>query len=201
MFKQISDWISPAEGESIESKQRDFNNRSYLMWADSMMKVLGGSYRIVRVDEASPDTVAHAAHPSTCTRLSVIHNLRVPHRLIMFLEDSDSDERLAVSFYPYDKWDVEVRFHYCHQRTDFSRLWTEIEYHFDRHGLLKNSRFDGDFQCLDLQRPIGIPWSSAMASVPSSSATSSDSSTISIGIPIQSSAPPVVSCSSTARHR
>ena len=26
-----------AEGESIESKQRDFNNRSYLMWADSMM--------------------------------------------------------------------------------------------------------------------------------------------------------------------
>jgi len=65
----------------------------------------------------------------------------------MFLRsrDEDSDERIAVSFYPYDKWDVEVRFHYCHQCTDFNRLWTEIEHHFDRHGLLKNARFDGGF--------------------------------------------------------
>jgi hypothetical protein len=150
MFKQISDWISPAEGESIESKQRDFNNRSYLMWADSMMKVLEDRYTIVKIDSFS-------GHGGTRSTPVYLHedfgdaNLRVPHRLIMFLEDSESNERLAVSFYPYDKWDVEVRFHYCHQRTDFARLWTEIEYHFDRHGLLKNARFDGDFQCLDLQ--------------------------------------------------
>jgi SpoVK/Ycf46/Vps4 family AAA+-type ATPase len=71
----------------------------------------------------------------------------------MFLEspEESSNERIAVSFYPYDKWDVEVRFHYCHERTDFARLWTEIEHHFDRSGLLKNARFDGDFQKLDLQ--------------------------------------------------
>ena len=150
MFKQISDWISPAEGESIESKQRDFNNRSYLMWADSMMKVLEDRYTIVKIDSFS-------GHGGTRSTPVYLHedfgdaNLRVPHRLIMFLEDSESNERLAVSFYPYDKWDVEVRFHYCHQRTDFARRWTEIEYHFDRHGLLKNSRFDGDCQCLDLQ--------------------------------------------------
>lgn len=151
MFQQISDWIIPVEGESIESKQRDFNNRSYLMWADSMMKVLEDRYRIVRVDSFS----GHGGSRSTPVYLHETfgdHNLRVPHRLIMFLEDTseDSDERLAVSFYPYDKWDVEVRFHYCHQRTDFARLWTEIEHHFDRHGLLKNARFDGGFQILDV---------------------------------------------------
>ena len=50
MFQQISEWIAPGESESIESKQRDFNNRSYLMWAHSMMSVLEDRYRITKVD-------------------------------------------------------------------------------------------------------------------------------------------------------
>ncbi len=152
MFQQISEWIAPGESESIESKQRDFNNRSYLMWAHSMMSVLEDRYRITKVDSFS----GHGGARSTPVYLHEEfgdHTLRVPHRLIMFLEspEESSNERIAVSFYPYDKWDVEVRFHYCHERTDFARLWTEIEHHFDRSGLLKNTRFDGDFQMLDMQ--------------------------------------------------
>jgi len=146
MFQRIHDWIDPEPEQHLESKQRNFNDRSYLMWAHSMMSVLEDRFEIDQVESYS----GHGGARSTPVYLHESfgsHDLRVPHRLIMFLRarEATSDERIAVSFYPYDKWDVEVRFHYCHQRTDFNRLWTEIEHHFDRHGLLKNARFDGGF--------------------------------------------------------
>ncbi len=146
MFQQIHDWIEPRSDQHLESKQRNFSDRSYLMWAHSLVCVLEDHYVLDTVESYS----GHGGARSTPVYLHESfgsHDLRVPHRLIMFLRsrDEDSDERIAVSFYPYDKWDVEVRFHYCHQCTDFNRLWTEIEHHFDRHGLLKNARFDGGF--------------------------------------------------------
>jgi len=160
MFNQISEWIAPDPDQHLESKQRNFSDRSYLIWAHSMMSVLEDRYRIDRVESYS----GHGGSRSTPVYLHESfgnQDLRVPHRLIMFLQatDRNSDERIAVSFYPYDKWDVEVRFHYCHQRTDFNRLWTEIEHHFDRHGLLKNAKFDGGFNELNI---VDSDWDSVI---------------------------------------
>ena len=119
MFQQISEWIQPGDGEQIESKQKDFNNRSYLMWASSIMHVLEDRYKLIRTDSFSGHGGARTS-PVYLHECFGEHNLRVPHRMTLFLESADDDsEKIAVSFYPYDKWDVELRFHYCHGHTDF----------------------------------------------------------------------------------
>ncbi len=159
MFQQISEWIQPGVGEQIESKQKDFNNRSYLMWASSIVHVLEDRYTLIRTDSFSGHSGARAS-PVYLHESFGEHNLRVPHRMTLFFESSDDEsERIAVSFYPYDKWDVELRFHYCHGHTDFTRLWTEIEYHFSRHGLLKGAKFNGNYDMLKLDE---IDWGSVV---------------------------------------
>jgi len=142
----IEAWV----GKSPEAKQKDFHSRVYIMWAHSVMEVLKEDYGIV-------DIKNYHYGQSYTTPVYLDENVggtnyKIPHRLTLFLENKKNpSERIAVSFYPYEKYDVELRFHFSDESTDFSTLWDRIENHFYTKGLLKGQKFDAKYNMLQVE--------------------------------------------------
>jgi len=146
MNADIEAWV----GTSPEAKQKDFHSRVYVMWAHSVMEVLKEDYGIVDIKNYH-----YGQSYSTPVYLDEKigdETYKIPHRLTLFLENkSNPKERIGVSFYPYEKYDVEVRFHFSDEVTDFTDLWERIESHFYNKGLLKGKKFNAKYQILEAE--------------------------------------------------
>ena len=148
MDQSISDYFNVSIS-SLEIKQKEYTGKEYITWAWSLMEVLEEQYNIKKIENfkfGSSETP-----PIWKTEEIRGTTYKIPYKLTLFLESKVDSHKLVVSFWPYDQYEVDIKFYFESECTNiYEEFWSLVKTHFNTKGLLKNNKFSADFAFLDV---------------------------------------------------
>ena len=137
---------------NLEIKQKDYSGREYVMWSYSLMSIVNDDYNIVKVENFK---YGDAGTPPIWNEEKIQGDIfKIPYKLTMFLESKSSGEPLVISFWPYDQYEIDIKFYFQSvtggEQSRYSEFWDKVKAHFNSKGLLKGAKFSADFEFLDV---------------------------------------------------
>jgi len=149
MDSNISDFFC-CDINNLEIKQKDYSGREYLMWAYSLMAIINQDYNIIKVENFK---YGDSGTPPVWNEEKIHGEIfKIPYKLTMFLESKDSKEPLVISFWPYDQYELDIKFYFqsVSGPSKYTEFWDKVKHHFNTKGLLKGAKFSADFEFLDV---------------------------------------------------
>ena len=79
---------------------------------------------------------------------------KIPYKLTMFLESKLNREPLVISFWPYDQYEIDIKFYFqsLSGESKYTEFWDKVKSHFNSEGLLKGAKFSAEFEFLDVPK-------------------------------------------------
>lgn len=149
MDSNISEFFE-CDVNNLEIKQKDYSGREYIMWSYSLMQILEEEYDLIKVENFK---YGDAGTPPVWNEEKIHGEIyKIPYKLTMFLRHKDSDEPLVVSFWPYDQYEIDIKFYFNSTggSSRYTEFWDKVKKHFNTKGLLKGQKFTADFEFLDV---------------------------------------------------
>ena len=150
MDSSISEFFN-TDISNLEVKHRDYSGREYIMWSYSLMKILEQEYRTVKVENHKYGNAE--TPPIWNEEVFNGEKFKIPYKLSLFLESREDNHPLVVSFWPYDQYEIDIKFYFeasPEYGNRYTELWEKVQHHFNTEGLLKNAKFTADFRFLDV---------------------------------------------------
>ena len=148
MDQSISNFFE-VDVDSLEVKQKDYSGKEYIMWAASLLKVMEKHYDIIKIENYK---YGDAGTPPIWTEENIrgiTH--KIPYKLTMFLESKVDKHKLVLSFWPYEQYEIDIKFYFeALNHEIYNKLWEEVKAHFNSQGLLKNEKFSADYNFLEV---------------------------------------------------
>lgn len=136
---------------NLEVKHRDYSGREYIMWAYSLLSILESEYDTIKIENHK---YGNAETPPIWNE-ETFNGLKfkIPYKLTMFLRHKTDEHPLVVSFWPYEQYEIDIKFYFetsPEYGGRYTELWDKVKKHFNTEGLLKNSKFTADFRFLEV---------------------------------------------------
>lgn len=150
MDASISDFFQ-TDINNLEVKHRDYSGREYIMWAYSLMQILEEEYETIKVENHKYGNAE--TPPIWNEEVFNGEKFKIPYKLSLFLQHREDSHPLVVSFWPYDQYEIDIKFYFeTNQKygNRYTELWDKVQLHFNTKGLLKGSKFTADFRFLDV---------------------------------------------------
>ena len=151
MDSNISEFFG-CDVNSLEIKQKDYSGREYVMWSYSLMSVVNQEYDIVKVENFK---YGDAGTPPIWNEEKIKGEIfKIPYKLTMFLESKLNREPLVISFWPYDQYEIDIKFYFqsLSGESKYTEFWDKVKSHFNSEGLLKGAKFSAEFEFLDVPK-------------------------------------------------
>lgn len=133
-----------------ESTLREISEFEYEVKVESLWRYLRLNYTISRITNFD----LHRSSETTPVYHDFKHRgkpLKIPYKVTAFLTHKEVDNRLVVSFMPYDGKNIDVRFIFDGIKIKSEELWNEIDDFFYTEGLLKGERFTPKYDFLEME--------------------------------------------------
>ena len=109
MDSKISDFFD-CDVNNLEIKQRDYSGREYIMWSYSLMQVIEEEYDIVKIENFRH---GDAETPPIWNEEKIHGKIyKIPYKLTLFLKSKESGEPLVIGFWPYDQYEIDIKFYF-----------------------------------------------------------------------------------------
>ena len=151
MDSNISEFFG-CDVNSLEIKQKDYSGREYVMWSYSLMSVVNQEYDIVKVENFK---YGDAGTPPIWNEEKIKGEIfKIPYKLTMFLESKLNREPLVISFWPYDQYEIDIKFYFqsLSGESKYTEFWDKVKSHFNSEGLLKGAKFSAEFEFLEVPK-------------------------------------------------
>ena len=151
MDSNISEFFG-CDVNSLEIKQKDYSGREYVMWSYSLMSVINQEYDIIKVENFK---YGDAGTPPIWNEEKIKGEIFHDHyKLTMFLESKLNREPLVISFWPYDQYEIDIKFYFqsLSGESKYTEFWDKVKSHFNSEGLLKGAKFSAEFEFLDVPK-------------------------------------------------
>ena len=151
MDSNISEFFG-CDVNSLEIKQKDYSGREYVMWSYSLMSVVNQDYDIVKVENFK---YGDAGTPPIWNEEKIKGEIfKIPYKLTMFLESKLNREPLVISFWPYDQYEIDIKFYFqsLSGESKYTEFWDKVKSHFNSEGLLKGAKFSAEFEFLEVPK-------------------------------------------------
>ena len=151
MDSNISEFFG-CDVNSLEIKQKDYSGREYVMWSYSLMSVINQEYDIIKVENFK---YGDAGTPPIWNEEKIKGEIfKIPYKLTMFLESKLNREPLVISFWPYDQYEIDIKFYFqsLSGESKYTEFWDKVKSHFNSEGLLKGAKFSAEFEFLDVPK-------------------------------------------------
>jgi len=149
MDSAISEFFE-CDVNNLEIKQKDYSGREYIMWSYSLMQILEDEYDLLRVENFK---YGDASTPPVWNEEKIHGEIyKIPYKLTMFLRHKETNEPLVVSFWPYDQYEIDIKFYFQSSggSSRYTEFWDKVKKHFNTKGLLKGQKFTADFEFLSV---------------------------------------------------
>ena len=149
MDSKISEFFQ-CDVSNLEIKQKDYSGREYIMWSYSLMQVIEAEYDLIRVENFK---YGEADTPPVWNEEKIHGEIfKIPYKLTMFLKSKESGEPLVIGFWPYDQYEIDIKFYFRSggASSTYTAFWDKVKAHFNTKGLLKGAKFSAEFQFLDV---------------------------------------------------
>jgi len=149
MDSKISDFFG-CDVNNLEIKQRDYSGREYIMWSYSLMQVIEEEYDIVKIENFRH---GDAETPPIWNEEKIHGNIyKIPYKLTLFLKSKESGEPLVIGFWPYDQYEIDIKFYFRAGgvSSSYTEFWDKVKAHFNTKGLLKGAKFSAEFEFLEV---------------------------------------------------
>jgi AAA+ superfamily predicted ATPase len=150
MDANISEFFG-CDVNNLEIKQKDYSGREYVMWSYSLMEIVNQEYDIIKVENFK---YGDAGTPPIWNEEKINGEIfKIPYKLTMFLESKENKEPLVISFWPYDQYEIDIKFYFqsvAGVQSRYSDFWEKVKTHFNSEGLLKGAKFSADFEFLEV---------------------------------------------------
>jgi|2_EtaG_2_1085320.scaffolds.fasta_scaffold02635_2 AAA+ superfamily predicted ATPase len=143
-----------------ESTLREISEFEYEVKVESLWRYLRLNYTISRITNFD----LHRSSETTPVYHDFKHRgkpHKIPYKMTAFLTEKQGDNRLVVSFLPFDGKNLDVRFMFDATEIKSEELWNDIDNFFYTEGLLKGERFTAKYDFLEMEE---YNWDSIIAS-------------------------------------
>jgi AAA+ superfamily predicted ATPase len=133
-----------------ESTLREISECEYEIKVESLWRYLQVNYTISRITNFD----SHRSSETTPVYHDFKHRgnpHKIPYKVTAFLTHKEGNNRLVVSFMPYDGKNIDVRFIFDATKIKSEELWNEIDNFFYTEGLLKGERFTPKYDFLEME--------------------------------------------------
>jgi len=149
--RQIDEFI----GSNSESKAKEFSGRSMVGWIHSLVSTLENDFELVRAtnynNRGSAESNPVYLDEKVRLRGGNEKTIKIPHRQSRYYRHRAKDYPLVVTFYPYDTYEMDVRFYFSTTSDfDYTDFMDNVKTHFKTEGIYKKAAINADFTYLDV---------------------------------------------------